>query len=74
MFMQVDLKKLKEAMAQRRWNWMDISRATGLAYSTIRRLFTEGSGHVDTLDKVTRALGVPYEEVVSIGNEEDRSA
>lgn len=51
---------------------MDVARNAKLPYSTVRDLFKNGSGHVVTIDAVTQALGVPYEEVVL--TEGERSA
>ena len=72
--MQVNLTALNNALAGKRWNWRRLAIEAKKPYSTIRRLFTVGSGHVDTIDAVSKALDVTYESLVAEDSPEERTA
>ncbi len=61
----VDGAKIRSLRQKRRWSQFDLARVSGVDQGTISRLETNNQGdtRIDTLVRISRALGVPTDEL-----------
>lgn len=62
--MKLDVPKIKLILAEREMNQSDLAKKCGVNRQQINNILSRGSCTLKTMGKISKALGMPVQEIV----------